>query len=362
MKYVLLLFSLLTIQTGKAQEINTTLYYGSFLVNTPQDGTFKNYLYGADVNWNHNISNRADNWIRTSGAQSYGLGFMFRQLNNFNGYADTSANAFGQAYGLAGNIKFQLFKLGKTGVYINPAFGISYLTKTYFTNHTNRFIGSHLNMTLKGDLGVSVPLNTNLSFSAGLGMLHYSNGAYVIPNGGLNTTHVFAGLTFQNHNTETEHTKASPFLPLQRNSVELGLGIGRRGIPETHSGKWKSGLYAGYNYRVNDFIRLKAGLDAIYYYKFYDPDQTEGKYKYYGASYKDWRLGLSAGADLNMWRITITGQAGKYLYFDKYYKNVTWYWLFGPTYYITPHIGIQAKTYMHMAQADYINYGLVFQL
>ncbi len=258
-------------------------------------------------------------------------------------------------------IDLELAKIGKAKINFTPAIGLSYTNKNYFTNYQNRFLGSHINESIKADLGVELPLNEHSALMAGLGFLHLSNGGVIIPNGGLNTGNVYIGLKLSNPSAFTSIRK-STYETLQKNSFELSLGIGKRGVyQEKNKGYYKSGSYLGYNYYLNDFISLKGGLDAIYYYTVYDPNDQK-TFQNYGTSYDRWRTGISTGADLNLWRVTVTGQIGKYLHYNRYFKTASWYWAFGPTLNLTPHIGIQAKTYMHFAQADFVNYGLAFRI
>ena len=365
--FAVLLVSAISFTAG-AQEIYKnhsfelkTVLGGHLLAD--KDGFIQDRLYGLDFSYLKDISHDKDNWIKHSHAKTYGLNFIFRDLSHLKGHQDTSVNAFGYAYGLAAQIEFQLLKIGNTTVNFTPAIGISYLTKTYFTDFKNRFIGSHLNETIKADLFVKIPLKSNMNLMAGAGFLHYSNGGFSIPNSGINTLTVFTGLSLngQSSSSETGKTKSN-FTPLQKNSIEIGFGIGRRGVYQEHKGLYKSGMYAGYNYYLNDLLTVKAGFDAVYYYTLYDVSKNVQTFQYYATSYDRWRTGISLGLDVTMWRIVLSGQAGKYLHYNSYFKNIKGYWATGITYALTPHIGIQAKTYMHNLQADYINYGLVFRL
>lgn len=157
---------------------------------------------------------------------------------------------------------------------------------------------------------------------------------------------------------------ATNFQQLQKNSFELNLGIGRRGVYESHKGLLKSGLYAGYNFYVNEIFTLKGGFDAVYYYTVFDPSPARGiqTFQYYGTSYDKWRTGVSFGGETTMWRLALNAQMGKYLHYNSYYKDINWFWTTGLTYYVNPHVGLQAKTYFHTSQADFINYGLVFKM
>ena len=336
--------------------------YGSHILKN-ENGIFHDYIYGVDISYLKDISNNSDLWIKKTNAKAYGLSVVMRNLNNLKGPEGTSNNSFGQAYGITGIAQFEVIKVGPIRVNFSPAVGLSYVTKSYFSNPKNRFIGSNINMTIKADLGVEIPVKSNLSLSGGINTLHYSNGGFNIPNGGLNTGGLYAGLTFKNFTDTT--SKKSAFISLQKNSFDFEIGIGRRGVYESHKGIFRSGVYAGYNCRLNDVFTLKSGIDAVYTGTVYDPSNRLATFQYYGSSFDSWRTGISLGTDLNMGRVAVNLKAGKYVHFARLYKttkNINWYWTFGPTYYITPRIGVQFKTYMHLAQADFQNWGLVVKI
>lgn len=327
-----------------------------------QGHLFQDKIYGLDVAYLKEFGQTDTKWINIAKARSFGLGILYRDLNNLKGISDTSANSFGQLYGLNAQIDFQLLRIGKARLIFTPSVGLAYASKNFFTNNKNRFLGSHLNETIKADIGIELPISKHTDFLFGVGTLHVSNGGAVIPNGGLNTVHIYAGLKLNNTQEQPKQEEQTN-TTLHRSSIELSFGLGKRGVFEEKNKKlYKSGLYAGYNYYLNDVFSLKAGIDAVYYYDIYDSNNHVKTFQYYATSYDRWRLGASAGVDANVWRLTFTAQLGKYIHYNSLYKNATWYWAFGPTINITPHIGVQAKTYMHFFQADYINYGLVFRL
>jgi len=331
-------------------------------VNADQGHLFQDRIIGFDAAYFKDISRNKDKWIGPIGAKSYGIGLIFRDISNLKGAKDTAAHAFGQVYGLVAQMDFQLFKLGSVKVNFTPGVGLSVTNKYFFNSTKNRFLGSPINEAIKADLGMELPISKNTDLLAGLGFLHISNGGLTVPNGGLNTGNVYLGLKFGNTETLPSERKSS-YEPLGRNSIELSAGIGARGVYEQR-GKhfYKSGFYAGYNFYLNDIMTLKAGGDAVYYYSVYDPQKPGETFQNYGTSFDRWRTGLSVGADINLWRITVGAQLGKYLHYNRLMESATWYWTFGPTYNITPRLGLQAKTYMHFAQADYVNWGLLYRI
>ena len=320
-------------------------------------------LYGLDLSYQKNISHLNDPWVKMSGATAAGMSFIFRDLQYLKGYQDTSANSFGQAYGLSGHMDFRLLRSGRSTLTMRPGIGLSYLSKTFFTDKRNRFIGSHLNEVVKLDFLFQVPVSSVVDLTAGAGFLHYSNGGMVIPNGGINMLSVSTGLRLKRAAVETER-RHSGYQPLVKSNFELNVGIGRRGVFESHKGLLKSGLYAGYNLFLTEMLSLRSGFDAVYYYTPFDP--TPGRdiqtFQYYGTSYDRWRTGVTLGAEISMWRLALNAQAGKYLHYNSYYKNTNWFWTTGLVYYMAPRVGVQAKTYFHGNQADFINYGLVFKI
>ncbi|SFA57015.1 Lipid A 3-O-deacylase (PagL) [Pedobacter suwonensis] len=330
-------------------------------INNDQGHLFQDQITGLDAAYFKDISQNSDKWIGFSGAKSYGIGFVFRNLSKLKGTKDTSANAFGQIYGLVAQMDFQLFKTGRARFNFTPGVGLGYTNKYYYNNTKNRFLGSAVNEIIKADLGMELAVSKYFDLLAGFGFLHASNGGATVPNGGLNTGNVYIGLKLNNPKTLTEERK-STYTTLQRNSIELSVGLGARGVFENRNKSlYKSGLYAGYNFYLNDVMSLKAGADAVYYYTTFDPNNYGNTFQNYGTSYDQWRTGISIGADINLWRVTVAGQIGKYIHFNRLMDKATWYWTFGPTFNITPHLGLQAKTYMHFAQADFVNWGVVYK-
>ena len=345
-------------QAFPGDSFETRLVLGSHALGGP-GGALQDKLYGFDFSYQKDISHLTDKWLKLSNAKSAGVGLVFRDLQYLKGYKDTSANSFGQAYGVAAHVNFGLLDSRKLKVQFRPAVGLSYLSKTFFTDKRNRFIGSHLNEILKADLLFQLPLNAKIDLIAGAGFLHYSNGGYRIPNSGINMLSISAGLKFKNPDKERD-TVRTKYSPLNKNTFEINLGIGRRGLFEREGGLLKSGLYTGYNFHINDLFSLKSGFDAVYYYTPFDG--TINTFQYYGTSFDRWRTGISLGGEATFWRLALNAQAGKYLHFNSYYKDINWYWTTGLIYHLSPNMGIQAKTYLHKSQADFINFGLVLKI
>src|SRR3546814_17912305 len=117
---------------------------------------------------------------------------------------------------------------------------------------------------------------------------------------------------------------------------------------------FKSGNYAGYNYRLKPLIDIKGVLNAVYYYTVFDPERHRETYQHYGTSYDRWRLGLSLGAAVKMGRFEVKGLFGRYLHYNSYH-DIHYYWNSGLSYFFTPHLGMQSTLHMHRFQADFVD-------
>lgn len=326
-----------------------------------QGHLLQDIMYGVDVNYMKTLKNSSDDWVRRSNAKSYGIGFVYRNFDRFRGASDSISKSFGSSFGLVGQLKIQLLKWGRTSFNVRPQLGVSYVTKNYFTHPQNTFLGSHLNQTIMLDGGFDIPLANKSLLQVGLTYLHLSNGGMVIPNGGLNTVSAYVGLGLGSGlSTKQEPAKSSFVIPV-KHGPEFAAGWGQRGVYQTKRALGRGSLYAGYGYDFNQLVRLKLGLDAVHYFTHFDPDRYVETYQNYGTSYEPWRLGISLGADFRFWRVVANTQLGQYLYFKRLKQEASWYWVLGTSYFVTPKWGVQVKSYMHLAQADFFSYGLVFK-
>src|SRR3546814_16776704 len=109
---------------------------------------------------------------------------------------------------------------------------------------------------------MEIALGDNFGLLSNVHVLNISNGGFYIPNSELNTGNISLGLRSRfgrNPTSVTSGNATRHFTPLEGNSMEILAGIVRRGVYESHDGMFKSGIYAGYNYRLNPVIDIKGG-------------------------------------------------------------------------------------------------------
>ena len=111
-------------------------------------------------------------------------------------------------------LKFHFFNnRSRLNLNFRTGAGIAYVEKIYNreTNPLNHAFSTHLNIVLNAQLQAELKINDTWSLFAGAGILHLSNGAYKMPNLGMNTFSAFTGI---NHS----FGKKNQFIPF-RNKI-----------------------------------------------------------------------------------------------------------------------------------------------
>lgn len=339
--------------------------YGVDMV-TPTNESGRNFLYGLQVSYDRGIANTDQEWVRVLNAKNISFGLLWHNMTHMRETVDNQDYPNGHAIGVLTTVDFQLLETGGVKFLFIPGLGLTYITETISTQPATSTVGSHLNISLAAKLGMEVPLSDRLSLLAGVNVLHYSNAGIKIPNGGINTLNGFVGLktALNSKLLDNTHTtsKKTAFHHLPGGSAEIVVGMGRRGKYRSAGGFYRTGLYAGYNYHINQVIGFKAGLDMVYYHSVFDIDRFDETFQYYGSSYDNVRFGGGLGMDIAMGRFAVNGLLGRYIHYNSFHENINWYWTAGFRYYITRNIGFQTTLYMHRVQADFLNWGLVFKI
>ncbi len=322
----------------------------------------KNFLqgtaYGGELIYHFNVNRNPRKWSNDLGIKSIDIIFNYKRMANITRVADPQKGEFGDTFSLLGGLTFPILDVNKVELAFTPGLGILYAGESWFSNQ-NPIVGSKLNLGLKAGLKASVPLNEKTAVSANLDVLHYSNGGTRVPNNGLNTVSI--GLSVTRALNDNVEVKASTFENenYKKHSIELGINVGRRGVYQSRGGLYKTGLYGGYNYRLNSYLALGAGVDAIYYFTIYDPNRDLETFQSKASSLGRWRVGAAIGPDLWMGKLGVMAKYGYYIHYDSLLPVKT-YWTAGVRYKLNNWLGLQAKGYIHQTEADYVGFGLIF--
>jgi hypothetical protein len=195
----ILLLSLIHQTSVSAQQnyrLSAELGLGTMLI--PENKTLLNdYIPNVSISMAKSMHDNKSEWIRRMHVSYQELTFTYMNQSNLTGMLDTAANSFGNVYMLTYSLMINLLGREKNHLYFIPGWGIAYDTKTFYENSKNIYIGSHINYAIRFEWTYDRKLNSNTHLLTGIKYMHYSNGAFVLPNRGINSLSYTLGLAYQ---------------------------------------------------------------------------------------------------------------------------------------------------------------------
>ena len=240
--------------------------------------------------------------------------------------------------------------------------GIGLIEKPYdrVTNFKNKAIGTKLNAAINLTPEARFFYNKKISFTTGLSLTHFSNGAFKTPNLGINITTVNTSVSYRFGNKLALPPRDSATAPLQK-KTEFYM-IGAIGFKENSPPGGPK--YAAYTLSVSAAkiishkSRISAGLDL-----FYDSSLREqfGRDSIFNvpASHLS-RAGLNVGYELGLGNLYFPVQSGIYMV-TKYKEDGFIYSRIGARYTIKEHLIINLTLKTHFGVADYIESGIGYK-
>ncbi|MGN8067385.1 acyloxyacyl hydrolase [Mucilaginibacter sp. SG564] len=346
--------------TGNSIEISGT---GGIKIFTPEKNTLNGPLFGGELAYHINMADNKRDFIRILNIKSIDAVFSYRNMSGvILNHDQSTKGVIGNTYAVLGRLEIGLLKIDRTELLLTPGFGFLYASETHVTNSQNIIIGSHINLAAQVGLKVFTPITQSTGIQVGAEVFHYSNGAAKLPNNGINAFAYTLGLV-QKINQDGPSTFYEPETD-DKHSFEFGINVGRRGSKYSDQGLYKTGFYAGYNYKFNPVLSMKIGTDAVYYNTAFNTTNLQdalNTFQSKATSYDRWRVGISAGPDIWLGKFAVMTGYGYYVHYHSYFPVKT-YWTAGLKYYITPYLAIQAKGYIHNTEADFVGYGVQFRI
>ncbi len=152
-----------------------------------------------------------------------------------------------------------------TGSYTG-AFGLSYNFNPYdsINNPTNVFLGSYRNCYLHLGFNLNYHFNNKLSAYGSLGFTHFSNGAFKLPNSGINLVPLTIGAKYRFTDKPVEKP-TSPLEPfIQHGQVNVILAAGSKNYSVGEPNYLKMTLGVNYLRQISYKYRMGLGMDFFY--------------------------------------------------------------------------------------------------
>ncbi|MBB5283901.1 hypothetical protein HNQ92_002027 [Rhabdobacter roseus] len=257
--YCLLGLTLLYLGTGSclAQSSWEVLkQVGKLATRASERNTTRLPVLGMEVNWLRATSGEKL-WQRAHGLPNLGLSLAIRNVGN--------PALYGYDASLVPFLEFNLLRRPHTAVHVRHGTGLGYVTRRHepSRNPDNQLLSTHLNAASFLKVGLEARLGKYLLAEGGLDLRHLSNGNLFLPNLGLNTLGLYAGLQWAS-------APAAPSRPgtLDRRrsrwgwSPSLALGVSQQRKAGPHQFDWQLSTLAVFQHDLR--FRALGGAEALF--------------------------------------------------------------------------------------------------
>jgi hypothetical protein len=313
----------------------------------------------AHLNTGHSYGGKLSTVFQTNGTKQWHHDFLFPRIESDIFFYDLgNPEILGNAFGVQSGLYLPFFR-GKSWSFGSLlGFGIAYITKTYDSeeNPKNNVIGSHFNTIANLGIRVEKQFHHN-SIGVEISMTHLSNGAYKLPNLGINLpflgfnyTHFLEPLHFQK-----EASSKYTGLPLKTWAFYTQLiGSFKQVYPTGGNTYGVVGLTNYAQYRVKTKLIIEGGIDAIYNQSIIKNSQEDLD------RINNFQIGLYAAYVLPMSKMQLMVGMGRYV-INPISPSGMWYHRFGARLRFTDLLWGHFMIKSNWAKADYFEYGLTYR-
>lgn len=298
---------------------------------------------------------------QTSGNKSWQKSWKY-PIVGFCFYGADLANRKELGYSLAvfPYLKFSPINQNRFRLSIRVGGGFGYVTKRFDTesNYKNVLIGSHANIIANLVGEAQWKLSDRIWISAGLGFMHYSNGAFRVPNLGINVPSMNAEFNYR-IGQNPQRTIPSDTIPSVKYSA---TAFGSFGLKENYPvGSEKFPVY-NLSLQFNRHFGYRSKI--ILMVDVFQNTSLEQRMSQDSVSYNGptdiTQIGFMLAYGMVVDKLTITVGQGIYAR-TKYKGDTHFYHRVGVTYDLTKRIGLRWMLKTHFFKADCFEFGIGYR-
>lgn len=339
--------------------IQADYYYGNILgFNKSVTHLIKGHPTGIILGWNKETYGKND-WEERFNYPDMGVSFVSQDFKN---------RDLGKGYGLYGHYNFYFGdrKKNKNEFFLRFGFGITYITNPYdkVYNSKNIAFGSHFNSSAYTMLNYKRNLFKNIDLTTGINFIHSSNGNTIAPNNGVNIYSINLGINYNFYDSEVKeyiHREKTIYKEPVKYNFAFRTGYNEAEIVNAGTYPFFTGSFYA-DKRLSHLSSIQLGTDVFFslflkeYIKYNNAinNLQEDPYHYT-------RLGLFAGHELFINRISFITQIGFYIYDPVNYEKVV-YERAGLKYYFGDKLFGSLSVKAHAARAESIEFGIGVRL
>jgi hypothetical protein len=290
-----------------------------------------------------------------------GIGIYFADLGN--------PNELGQVIGLFPFVNFPLNPNRKFKLYFRVGDGLAFTTKPYnrITNYKNNIYSSLLNAFIVLRFNSVFYPAKNIRMETGIGLSHFSNGAWSVPNKGANLITLNLGVGLKNK----ERTEPLPSIPKEEKIIAFNsekrnwwletfftAGLAEEGRADGR----KYGVYAITTNLIKPVLqksRFYLGTDMFYNFSNLAIAKRDTLFDTTN-KLNNLQMGARIGYELVVGKLALPIEMGVY-FFSKITYNGPFYHRIGIRYYVNKHLILNYSLKTHWATAENIELGLGYR-
>ena len=288
-------------------------------------------------------------WAEAFHYPKINVDFIFADLGN--------PEVLGRVFGLRSSIYLPYFKKKGWSFGSKIGTGIGYVTKRYDKkfNPKDIAIGSHINFLATIGFELEKKFKRN-AFSLEMNMSHLSNGAYKLPNLGVNL--VFLGVSYTHYlkKLETKQTFTKNMNPQPLHSWQFfiqAIASTKQIYPTGGNNYGILGVTNFTQFKAGKKCKIEGGIDLNY-------NQSIVVEEYGDHKSANFQMGIYSAYVLSISRLQILIGMGRYL-INPLNPRGMWYHKFGGRIRITEKLWGNITIKSHWAKADYFEYGLTYR-
>lgn len=325
--------------------------YSILMAHRPNLQSYPNSHFGMyELNFGKKMSG-LKRWQQLYHFPDVGLSLFYTSIgqNKYTGFASACL-----AY-----IQFPYARFKKSHFNFKLGLGPGWVEKKFdrLNNYKNLVTGTHLNAAIQLTQSYEWQLNKSNYLSIGICLTHFSNGAFKLPNLGVNLAGLQVGYRYKFNEIKKSLLDTAKFEKKIQYVLAYSAGL-KQVYPVLGKQYFLSNFSATVlnNYKEKGSVGILIDLfkdGSVNHQMNYDTDSTNN-----GKS--NLQIGLGGVYEVAIDRFTIPMAAGFYV-FNNYKELPTMYLKFGLNYYINEHIHISFNLKSHYAKADYFSYGIGYR-
>ncbi|MFI5164022.1 MAG: acyloxyacyl hydrolase [Bacteroidia bacterium] len=341
--------------------INFNAYYGFIIAHHENmDYVIKHHVPAGEIDLMR-ITNGEKHWQKVYKNPEMGLGIFFAYTGN--------PQQLGDAIGIFPFLNFPLNPKRRFKLYLKVSDGLGLITKPFNINenHKNDVNSTYINAFIGLRLNSVFYPGKKIRMETGVGLTHLSNGAWAVPNYGMNIATINLGIGFlkkdyqvTNTTNQNQHDTTNSKVQVHKYFLTLTAAAGPNQTTPPGGKELGGYMFSASGWKnVSEKSRLGLGAETFYDYSNI-VDATRSLAFDTNKPLNNLQVGLKFGYEMVIGKIGLPLEMGGYV-FSKTTAGGPFYHRIGIRYYINKHLIINSTLKTQWVTAENLEFGLGYR-